>query len=147
MQHHCTEVEAKLSETAISKPRRIKLKVYAWLETTQTCTCMDIKITWVSLPFEKQDSYSREVMFPIQASLGKGALVPRVIIQLISTMELNSSVVASEAHSHSRKFVFACQAVGGKVTLWSWNSSLVSAASPHVVSLSAAHINILWRSS
>lgn len=56
-------------------------------------------------------------------------------------------MAVSQAHSHSRKFVFACQAVGGKVTPRSWNSSLVSAASLHVVSLSAAHINILWRSS
>lgn len=56
-------------------------------------------------------------------------------------------MAASQAHSHSRKFVFACQAVGGKVTQRSWNSSLVSAASPHVVLLSAVHINILWRSS
>lgn len=62
-------------------------------------------------------------------------------------MELNCSVAAGQAHSHSRKFVFACQTVGGKVTPRPWNSSLVSAASPHVVSLSAAHINILWRSS
>lgn len=62
-------------------------------------------------------------------------------------MQLNCSVAASQANSHSRKFVFACQAVGGKVTPRSWNSSHVSAASPHVALLSAAHINILWRSS
>lgn len=73
-------------------------------------------------------------------------LVSSVIILFNSAFELSSSVAAGKAQSRSMKFGVACQAVGGKVTLWSWNSSLVSAASPPFVSLSAAHINILWRS-
>lgn len=76
----------------------------------------------------------------------KNALLA-LLFCLLAAMELNGNVAASQACSHSRKFVFACQAVRGKVTPRSWNSSLVSAASPHVVSLSAVHINISWRSS
>lgn len=48
-------------------------------------------------------------------------------------VKLYSSVAASQAQSHRRKFVFPCQAVGGKITQRTWNSSPVSAASPHVV--------------
>lgn len=61
-------------------------------------------------------------------------------------VKLYSSVAAGQAHGHRRKFVLPRQAVGGKITLRTRNSSPVSAASPHVVSLPAAHINILWRS-